>query len=208
MGDVVLLTRQDVPEAAEVLADAFANYPVMRFVLDGESRDYEERLRVFCHFAVASRVHRGEFILGMSDDDALVGVATVSRPSVSESPPGLKALREETWDVIGAAARVRYEQYNASIAHFIPPQPHLHLNMLGVRHSAHGKGHARKLLDSVHALSRNDGASCGVSLTTEVEANVALYRHFGYALRGRVQVAPALVAWGFFRDDARKSPEM
>jgi hypothetical protein len=41
----------------------------------------------------------------------------------------------------------------------------------------------------------------GVSLTTEIETNVTLYRHFGYSLLGEVQVAPALTAWGFFRPD-------
>jgi GNAT superfamily N-acetyltransferase len=150
-----------------------------------------------------SRVYRREFIFGIADGDTLQGVATVSRPSVSANPPELSALREETWIRIGSTARARYETYNSAVARFIPTEPHLHLNMLGVRHTAHGQGLARKLLEMVHALSREDPASSGVSLTTEVEANVSLYQHFGYLLLGRVEFAPGLPAWGFFRANSR-----
>lgn len=53
-------------------------------------------------------------------------------------------------------------------------EAHHHLNMIGVRPDAQGQGHGRRLLESVHALAAADPASAGVSLTTEVEANVAL----------------------------------
>jgi GNAT superfamily N-acetyltransferase len=188
-----------VPGAVDVLCDAFAHYPVMHFVLGPARAEYSEHLRLFCQFAVMSRVYRREFILGIADGGMLQGVATVSRPAVSASSPELKLLREETWNRLGSAARVRYEEYSSAIARFIPAETHLHLNMLGVRHAAHGKGYARTLLEAVHALSREDATSSGVSLTTEVEANVSLYERFGYRLLGRIEFAPRFSAWGFFR---------
>jgi hypothetical protein len=41
-----------------------------------------------------------------------------------------------------------------------------------------------------------------VSLTTEVEANVPFYLHFGYRLLGQAEVAPDFATWAFFRPDS------
>jgi hypothetical protein len=35
---------------------------------------------------------------------------------------------------------------------------------------------------------------------------VDLYRHFGYEVVGKTQVAPGLTSWGFFRADEPRSP--
>jgi len=56
-------------------------------------------------------------------------------------------------------------------------------------------------LETVHELSRTDPRSVGVTLTTEVPANVSLYQHFGYEIVGQASVAPGLTTWGFFRAD-------
>jgi len=37
-----------------------------------------------------------------------------------------------------------------------------------------------------------------VTLTTETPANLSLYDHFGYQVRGHVRVSPALESWGLF----------
>jgi hypothetical protein len=46
-----------------------------------------------------------------------------------------------------------------------------------------------------------------VSLTTEVEDNLSLYRRFGYEVIGRAEVTVALTTWGMFRPDADRAPE-
>ena len=48
-------------------------------------------------------------------------------------------------------------------------------------------------------MSAADPRSCGVTLTTDDPANVALYKHFGYGLTGEVEVPGAFRTWGFFR---------
>ena len=196
---VLQLNVNNAPDAVDVLCDAFAKYPVMHFVLDAGSEGYATRLREFVNFAVMARVYRGEFVFGIADDAGLQGVATVSRPHVSGTPPELMALRENLWNAAGAPSRARYEAYNKATTPFMPLEPHLHINMLGVRHAAHGMGYARKLLDHVHMFSRDDPDSSGVSLETETETNVPFYQHFGYRLVGQVEVAPGLTSWGFFR---------
>jgi hypothetical protein len=51
----------------------------------------------------------------------------------------------------------------------------------------------------VHALSRDDPESGGVSLSTENPRNVALYEHVGYVVRGHAIVSPELETWALYR---------
>lgn len=200
--DVLRLREKDVAEVVNVLCEAFADYPVMQFVLGPRRGRYSEHLQLLIHFFVTARVYRREFILGVADGGRLQGAALVSRPADSGSLPELNALREELWSELGSSARARYEAFGAALTGVSVAAPHIHLNMIGVRRAAHGKGHGRKLLEHVHALSREDPASSGVTLNTEDEANVPLYERFGYKLVGRVEVAPGLTSWGFFRPDS------
>ena len=57
------------------------------------------------------------------------------------------------------------------------------------------------MLESVHELSLTDPDSTGVSLTTENEGNIELYKYFGYKVVGEQEVVPGLQTWGFFRRD-------
>lgn len=173
----------------------------MRFVLGADNEKYADHLRRFVHFIVMARLYRDEVICGIMDRGTLQGAALVSVPSRAVTSISLDALREDLWDALGAEARARYETYGTAFARFVPPEHHLHLNVIGVRHAAHGRGYARALLDHVHQLSAADPESSGVSLTTEVEKNVSLYEHFGYRMIGREELTPGLTCWGFFRSD-------
>ena len=195
------LGRNDVDEIVDLLSEAFTDYPVVRFVLDPNQVQYSTQLRRFIHFFVMARVHRHEFLLGVAAAGTLQGAALVSRPWAFESSAELDALREELWKELGPSARARYEAFGAAST-FHVPEPHLHLNLIGVRGTARGKGYGRKLLESVHAMSRDDPDSSGVSLNTETETNVLLYRSFGYKVIGQAEVAPGLTSWGMFRPDA------
>jgi hypothetical protein len=64
------------------------------------------------------------------------------------------------------------------------------------------RGHARALLEAVHALAAADPQSAGVSLSTELAKNVALYQHFGYAVVGHARVSPEMETWSLFRPNA------
>jgi hypothetical protein len=82
--------------------------------------------------------------------------------------------------VIGNEAYSRLELYERVTAAAEPQTPHYFLGMLGVTKQNHGKGYSRPLLDEVKRMSASDSGSTGVCLTTEDEANVCLYQHFGY----------------------------
>lgn len=199
--DVTRCGRDDVSQVVDVLVESFFDYPVMRFVLGNDNDEYGRQLRALIHFFVMARVHRDETILGIGSPDRLEATALVSRPGVGSSPPELGELRERVWNDLGPSARDRYERFGEACTPFEVDTPHIHLNMIGVRRDAQGRGLGGRLVDAVHRLSADDPDSSGVSLTTEDERNVTLYEHLGYEAVGRVTVTPSLTSWGFFRTD-------
>ena len=198
-GTPIRLAPADVPEIVSVFTDAFRDYPVMRYVL-GSGSSYDQRLDRLVELFVSGRAYRNEPMLGIRDaTGGLAAAATMTLPAVQDPPAPFVALRESIWTELGARARAAYEAFIAATQQFPIAAPHYHLNMIGVRRSHQGLGLARVLLDTVHALSDASGESSGVSLTTEVPANVELYRHFGYNVHGHARIAADLETWVLFR---------
>jgi len=193
---VSTLGKRDVDRVADVICDAFRDYPVMRYVLG----DHEPHIRLLVTFFVMSRVLRDEPILGVVEDGELGAAALVSFPEV-ESPPELHALREKVWAELGDAARGRYEWCGEVWKPLFVDVPNVHLNVIGVRRAFQGRGLGRVLLEYVHEFSRLRPGSEGVTLTTEVASNVGLYQHMGYEVVGHARIAPELETWSMFRRD-------
>lgn len=199
--EVRVLGAGEAGEVVDVLCESFYDYPVMCFVLGHDNARYDAQLRTLIDFFVAARRLRGEPMLGVGTP--MAATAIVSHVGVGEAPAELATVRDATWAELGDAARLRYEAFGAACAPFVPDEPHLHVNMIGVRRQAQGRGHGRRLLDYVHEMSREDPVSSGVSLSTEDEANVSFYRHLGYEIVGHAVVGPDLQTWSFFRPDDR-----
>ena len=199
----MITTLLDGPTRADdviaVVCDAFADYPIMQYVL-GEGGDYGSRLRTLIGFFAGARFLRKDAILGVSMDGELRGVALCSLPD-RVAPPEMDQLREQTWAALGAEARARYDRCVEVWTPLGVAEPNVHLNMLAVPPRYQGQGLGRVLLDRVHALSREREDSRGVTLTTEVESNVELYRHVGYEVVGGGTIAPGLETWGMYRPD-------
>jgi GNAT superfamily N-acetyltransferase len=187
-------------EVIGVLCDGFADYPIMRYVL-GEEGDYATRLRTLIGFFAGNRFLRNDAIIGVSVRGELRGVALCSLPD-RVSPPEMDQLRERTWAALGPAARARYDRCVEVWTPLGVAEPNVHLNMVAVPPRVQGQGLGRALLDAVHALSLERDDSRGVTLTTEVESNVELYRHVGYEVVGRGTIAPGLETWGMYRADS------
>ena len=198
---VTPLSFAHLAEIVAVMSDAFYDYPVMRYVL-GPREPYDDRLCRLVELFVSNRAYRNDPMIGVHDETgALVGAATMTLPRPSDPPAALHVVREMLWGELGADARARYDEFTTATQRFAIAAPHYHLNMIGVRRSHHGRGLARALLEAVHERSRADGASSGVSLTTERAANVTLYEHFGYRVVGQARVGGAFETWTLFREN-------
>ena len=221
---IVPIAPHRTAEVVDVLCDAFRDYPVMRYVLEGSSvvSPDPERLRTLIRFFVMARVLRGEPVLGIEAGaahalgfdphqgtasaaeplaaEALVAVATLTLPESGPAPQALDEERDRTWSGLGDDARRRYEELGLIWLGFGRARPHYHLNMIGVRRDYAGQGLGRTLLAEVHLRSTEDPRSSGVSLTTEDPRNVELYRHLGYDVVAEGEVPGALKTWGLFRE--------
>jgi GNAT superfamily N-acetyltransferase len=191
--------RASTEEVVRVLCEAFADYPVMRYVL-GDQGDYPARLGRLIGFFHGARVLRDDAIFGIVEDHDLVGVALCSLPD-RVAPPALDLLRQQTWAELGADARARYDDCVRAWEPVGVARPNVHVNMLAVPPRHQGRGLGRALLERVHAMSRERGDSRGVTLTTESEHNVALYQHLGYEVVGQRTIAPGIETWGLWRPD-------
>ncbi|MEX2472155.1 MAG: GNAT family N-acetyltransferase [Gemmatimonadota bacterium] len=204
---VEVLDAADTSDVVSVLCEAFSDAPVMRFVL-GPSERYAADLEKLVTFFVMARLLRQEVLLGVRSSRGLDAAALVSYPRMRTSPPELTELRAELWAELGADSLARYETFGRAADPLTVSEPHIHLNMIGVRAASRGRGLGRAVLDDVHELSRRDAASSGVSLVTGRESNVGLYRHFGYELIGRTDVDGAFTVWGFFRSKEAREPAL
>lgn len=195
------MLRENVPAEAVVgpLSEAFADYPVMRYVL-GSAGDYQARLRTLVGCFLLARVLRKDPILAVYDGGEVCGVAVCTLPGLA-STPDLEEARDWTWSSLGDDARERYGDWVRVWEPLGVTEPNIHVNMLGVPPRFQGRGLGRLLLERVHTLSREHPDSRGISLTTESAANVPFYQHLGYRLLGHGRIGPGLESWGFFRPD-------
>lgn len=198
---VVRVPASRTAEAVGVLCEAFRDYPVMRYVLAPVVGDYDESLGRLIHFFVMARFHRDEPVLAVMDGTRALAVAIVTLPRDRPSPPQVAEMREQVWAELGPIARARYGEYGEACLAFELDRPTIHLNMIGVRDIARGRGLGRVLVEAVQEISREDPRSTGVTLTTEVAGNVPLYEHLGYELIGHVPFGDGIETWGFFRPD-------
>lgn len=195
---VELLSASDVDAVVSVIAEAFTDYPVLKYVLGSDSATDRERLvRLF----VMARVLRGEPMLGVRDGSDLAAAGIVSFPGTASPPTAFLALREETWQALGPDAERRYTLYGDATAPFAFPLGSVHLNMIGVRRARQRSGLGRRIIDAAQEISRTRPGSLGLSLTTEHVPNVAYYSGLGFELVGHTRVGPGLESWGFFRRD-------
>ena len=191
--------RATADEVVRVLCEAFVDYPVMRYIV-GDRGDYAARHRTLIGFFHGARVLQDDPILGISEGGELVAAAVCTLPGGVE-PPELEPLRERTWAALGADARARFDDCVRAWESTGVDEPNIHVNMLAVVPDHQRRGLARTLLEKVHAMSRDRADSRGVTLSTESERNVALYRHMGYRVVGQATIAPGLETWDFFRPD-------
>ena len=184
-----------------MLAEAFADYPALRYVVGAAGAAYRERLAALLGFFVAARRARGEPVLGVRSGEAWAAVALATLPGAAAPVGALDAARERLWELLGADARARYEDLGERWADLAVEEPHVHLNLVGVRLAERGRGLGAALVRAVVERSRGDPTSRGVLLSTETEANVGFYRALGFEVRGEIEVGPDLRSWVMFRPD-------
>jgi len=194
--EVKRVSHESVAEAAEVLARAFQDDPLQKYVFPDE----EERLRrSAAHFGAAL-----QYGLQFGTVNEAPGGAVIALPpgetDVTASRAELGGLAKLP-DLIGPEAAARYfgvTQAAEPMHHRHAPGPHWYVMVLGVSPEAQGSGLGRDLLHSVFAEA--DPGRLPVYLETTRAANVAFYGHMGFEVVEQFrEPASGLDVWGFLR---------
>ncbi|WP_448640891.1 GNAT family N-acetyltransferase [Geodermatophilus sp. URMC 63] len=166
----------DVPAAAEVLADAFTDYPWTRWTVDAD--DHARRL---CQLF---RLDLGSVALPYGHVD--IGTTSEGLATVVVWLPGA-AVPEHVWAEIGSAtaqlAGSRAAAAAAAEAVLAPHRPteeHVLLASVGV--VRHQQGHGLGTAALAPGLDRADRNGSPVCLETSAEANVRFYRRLGFTV--------------------------
>ena len=175
---LVQLAREQVDEAAKVLARAFRDNPGVRAVLVRQPSEvrqqmFERASRTFVdvarRYGLASGVQEGEHIRGVSLAYAPGGYPLPVRAQLSLARAALAG---------GPRIAFRFAQVDAYMRGAHLRRPHYYLFMIGVDPSEQGKGHGGVLLRRLNELADSERVEC--YLETDRQENVALYERFGY----------------------------
>lgn len=187
--NIELLSEADRDDIIDVLAESFFDYPVFRSVLeDAEGPKYDRRLRLLIGFFADARLMRNWPVLGIREDGRLVAALLLSDPVFKPRPEPLNRVYDEVVSEIGEQAAARLEEFESSSEPYEPKSRTYFVGMIGVRPSSQGKGYGRMLMKRVEEMSWAHPDSEGVTLTTEVTANIPFYERLGYKKLGRTKI--------------------
>jgi predicted N-acetyltransferase YhbS len=175
-------TPDDVPAAAQVLADAFTDYAWTRWTVDHD--EHAQRLTELqgLYLAAVALPH-GELDLGITEE-GLAAVAVWFRPS---------AVPAAVWADVGPAAAAlaggraaAAAAADAALASHRPAGDHIVLASVGVVRARQGRGLGPRLLAA--GLARADRAGLPVHLETSTARNGPFYRRLGFEETGVVDL--------------------
>lgn len=183
---VAVARRADRDDIVRALAAAFATDPQMLWMFDGLDHR-ERRLERFFRTSFAEHRRQGRIDVARSGGE-IVGAAMWKPPTLTYPGiwrqllplPGYLAAFGSRMQVAG-----RMQQ---AIVTAHPQAPHWYLSEIGVDPAHQGIGAASALMRA--GLDRADLARMPAYLESSKPANVPIYEHFGFAVRGTIELPP------------------
>jgi GNAT superfamily N-acetyltransferase len=179
---VRLARRDELDDLAVVLADAFHDDPVMRFIVPGGDR-YPDRLRRLFRIELTAMLRRDA--TWVVDDGDLLGVAVWAPPDQWKQRP-IETIRGvvPALRVFGFTVRTAVGVLNALEEAHPDQPPHWYLGSIGTAAAHQGRGVGSRLLHAV--LDRCDTEGVPAYLESSKPENVPYYERFGFETRGEL----------------------
>ena len=189
--------RAEHEAAVDVLANAFADDPMVREAVSRASSPALARRRIF-EASTRTALAQGGALLVAKHESLIVGAAIVVGPnerrvrgSVQRATAGLRFLR--LLPLLGLRGLALLNDADLASRRLAPRAPHHVLVAVGVSSAGRGQGLGRALVDAAFARAVAHSSSEGLRLETESPKNVELYARWGFDALGRVEVHPVTV---------------
>lgn len=175
------LTRRHLPDAVEVIAQAFYKSPLACHAFPNVDDDSRlRRVRRVYRSVMEIALQRGRVFV-VRDAGRICGAAVAYPPSKQKQSLLGRALSGVGALTVGPGASLRYVKYEREIEKMRPTEPHWYLFFLGVTPSFHGRGIGRAFVRHVCRMADSDGVAC--YLETSVEPQIAFYQSHGFELQ-------------------------
>lgn len=165
----------------EVLADAFHDDPVMRWMIDAP----EVFATLFRYEAEALYMRHRQIFLAADDR----GAAMWLPPGVTTKPAWHWRYLQAVWALLrrgGLQSVARTNSWDEVFAGSHPDEPHYYLHSLGVARSGQGQGIGSALLAA--GLEQCDRQAMPAYLESSNERNNILYQRFGFEIVNEINL--------------------
>ncbi|WP_238782947.1 GNAT family N-acetyltransferase [Streptomyces monomycini] len=190
-------TVDDARLVSSTLARAFDDDPMMRWFFPDDSSRETGLTRYFTTLFTRQYAHHG-----VCERTGAAAAFWVPPEGQAKAVPDAETV-QELQDILGDRAPLFRDTVMAAAEH-APQEPHWYLAVIGADPAAQGQGHGAALLRS--GLAQADAAGLPVYLESSKPSNVPVYEHFGFVVRGEMELpggGPKL--WAMRRDP--RTPE-
>ncbi|MFB2876868.1 GNAT family N-acetyltransferase [Floridanema aerugineum] len=179
-----------INKIAEFLAMAFEDSSGLSQICKTKAKGKKVLTSLYLLFraTITMQVAAKQPILAVIKDSQVIAVAVFQEPE--NHLPIREQIRWLRQVIFGISPFVAWNILDnlRLLAPYHPQEPHYYLSLLGVHPLFQGKGYARPLLDTLHALSKTHSLSTGIYLETANPYNVTLYQHFGYYTTNKLNI--------------------
>jgi ribosomal protein S18 acetylase RimI-like enzyme len=172
-------------DAAETLALAFADDPLMAWIFEDDAARAQQ-LRPWWTWIVENRAAHVELheSADPSGDASSAALWHGPDPAPDDRDPG--AFARMLSELIGGATAMQKLAGLAVIPEAHPTERHWYLAAVGTRPSHQGQGSGARLL--APALERCDADGVPAYLESSNDRNIAFYERLGFVATGRIQI--------------------
>ncbi len=198
--DISPVSADQIPAAANVLANAFAQAPRFRFLLPDEARR-PARLRWYWGATIRASIMTGAVVhVARGESGGDVGAVAIWEPPGQGERGALTLVRSGLWAApvrLGLRAYLRRRALGRMLSALEPPHPCWYLDTIGVEPSEQGAGLGTALLDLM--LERIDEETLPAFLDTSVPGNLGFYERFGFRVTAESTLPNGIPLWGMTR---------
>src|SRR6056297_84831 len=177
MNDLYKLKKKDIDKSSEVLAKAFSDYPLFKYIL-GDNHSIEN-IKILTKFIVKYTILYGQAYATSSDIEGVILFTDFKDYKFTL----LRSLRAGGLSVmkIGKEAGMRFSQYdefNMSVHKDNVNKPHQYIIGIGVDPNKQGQAFGKKLLVSMLKVAKEKNHPC--YLETHDKENIKIYKKYGF----------------------------